>query len=441
MTLNERILDFLDGSLPADDEAELLHTLSVSPEKRDVMRGFMDQDSLFARDAKSLSVPYETEQRLWARMDTVLPIAGSEEPATVVVPVATPNLGFFARAFSGASATLGAAALVAGIGIGYVVGNSQTATVPVTQVVMQAAPAVSSLAASSVSDIASSRALYEAHGLYAAHRASNVTHPTTVLASTMIPVLPIQAPAALPQLTATSDTTTATITPVSAIKVPAVLLADIGGDGGGIKPMLHQLHSVREPNASLLSRFEFRIDESFGRQFPNSAATNVSLPLITNTSISTFFQVFPHSNLFWAGASYGSANVTRKDLFTRAGDPIDPSQDVLASDTVHSQTSYVAALAELRLPAFETTDLTFTAGYGLASLGQMMFGEIGLHFDVSREAGIECGLRVLRFTYDLSSEKASAISSGSGSLAISNPVAAASPSFNTELNAGLFFHF
>ena len=28
MTLNERILDFLDGSLPPDDEAELLHTLS-----------------------------------------------------------------------------------------------------------------------------------------------------------------------------------------------------------------------------------------------------------------------------------------------------------------------------------------------------------------------------------------------------------------------------
>ena len=71
----------------------------------------------------------------------------------------------------------------------------------------------------------------------------------------------------------------------------------------------------------------------------------------------------------------------------------------------------------------------------------MMFGEIGLHYDVSSQAGIQCGIRVLRFTYDLSAEKAAAIASGNGSLAISNPVVAASPSINTELNAGLFFHF
>ena len=55
MTLNERILDFLDGSLPPDDEAELLHTFSVSPEKRELLRSFMSQDALFARDRASLA--------------------------------------------------------------------------------------------------------------------------------------------------------------------------------------------------------------------------------------------------------------------------------------------------------------------------------------------------------------------------------------------------
>ena len=54
MTLNERILDFLDGSLPADDEAELLHRLSVSPEKRGLLRDFMEQRALIAREIDPL---------------------------------------------------------------------------------------------------------------------------------------------------------------------------------------------------------------------------------------------------------------------------------------------------------------------------------------------------------------------------------------------------
>ena len=58
MTLNERILDFLDGTLPADDEAELLHTLSVSPEKRNMLREFMQQRAVLSRDAKSLATSY-----------------------------------------------------------------------------------------------------------------------------------------------------------------------------------------------------------------------------------------------------------------------------------------------------------------------------------------------------------------------------------------------
>ena len=436
MTLNERILDFLDGSLPGEDEAELLHTLSVSPEKRGMLRGFMEQRTLLTRDAKSLSVPYETERRLWARMDQVLPITVNEEATTVVVPVAAPSAGFFAHALSGASATLGAFTLVAGIGIGYFAGHSQTTTVSVPKVVTQTAPIESNVSHNTIPD--------QPNGTYKSY-VSHETHVKNIAKTNVALALSVKTPlqnvAPVPPSAATSDSNVSPITTVTPASTPVITLADIGGDGEGIKPMLHKTRMMREASTTLLSRFEFRIDESFGRQFPNSIATNVSLPIITNTSITTFFQVFPHSNLFWAGASYGSANITRKDLFAQAGDSIDPSQAVLASDTVHSQTSYVAALAELRLPAFETTDLTFTAGYGLATLGQMMFGEIGLHYDVSSQAGIQCGIRVLRFTYDLSAEKAAAIASGNGSLAISNPVVAASPSINTELNAGLFFHF
>ncbi len=426
MTLNERIIDFIDGSLPAEDEAELLHTLSVSPEKRDVMHGFMEQRSLIARDAQTLTVPYETEQRLWARMDEVLPLAPAEEPTTVIVPVPTSNLGFLARAFTGASAAIRTVTLVAGIGIGYYAGHSNPAPVATSRAVAPIAPNFVANTAPATT--------YQSYGTHISRRTYDAS---TVHAAFSEPLQVTNSPQAAP----ISKDIQTPITPVAPTASPAISLANIGGDGVGIKPLLHETPSLRHENASFLSRFEFRVDESFGRQFPNTTATNVSLPIITNSSITTFFQVLPESNLFWAGASYGSANITRKNLFTQAGDPIDPSEDVLASDTVHSQTTYVAALAELRFPAFETANLTLTGGYGFATLGQMMFGEIGLHYDISSQAGIQCGLRVLRFVYDLSSEKSAAIASGNGSLAISNGAAAASPSFNTELNAGLFFHF
>jgi hypothetical protein len=228
---------------------------------------------------------------------------------------------------------------------------------------------------------------------------------------------------------------------VDARPVQPVPIADIGGDGSGVKPLFHQIHEREEAGQTILQRFEFQVDEGLGRQFPNSVEANTSLPLITNTSLSALFQILPHSTLLWAGAAYGTANVARKTLFTTAGNQIDPLQDVLASDTVHSQTSYIAAMAELRLPAFASADLTFTGGYGFATLGQMLFGEIGIHYDVTSTAGIQTGLRMLKFTYDLSSEKNAAIASGTSGLVIPNAVASASPSINTELNVGLFFHF
>ncbi|MFI5201347.1 MAG: hypothetical protein ACHQNE_03060, partial [Candidatus Kapaibacterium sp.] len=452
---------FLDGSLPADDEAELLHTLSVSPEKRGMLRGFMEQRSLFTRDAKSLSVPYDAEQRLWARIDRLTPAESPAEPP-VLVPVETsiagdaPNAGFFAHALRGASALASAVTLFAGIGIGYFAGAHHSTTP--TPLAATASPARSVLSAPSNAGTIFHRnpgtIFYRSHGI------ARGNAPAPVLAA--LPPVPsivddaaqpsvAQNPAYVPdasngsQLPAAVSSDAAPqepmITRVPARISPAIAMNDIGGDGGGIKPMFHQIRPQRTASTLFLNRFEFRIDESFGRQFPNNAATNVSLPLITNTSVSAFFQVLPHSNLLWAGAGYGTANITRKNLYTQTGDPFDPSQQVLAADTSHAQTSYIAAIAELRLPAFETTDLTFDAGYGYASLGQMMFGEIGLHYNISEEVGTQFGLRVLRFSYDLSGEKSAAIQSGSGGLAISNAVASAGPSFNTELNAGLFFHF
>jgi hypothetical protein len=71
----------------------------------------------------------------------------------------------------------------------------------------------------------------------------------------------------------------------------------------------------------------------------------------------------------------------------------------------------------------------------------MMIGELGYQHDLTREVGFVAGLRVVRFSYDLSADKASLIQNRTGSLVIPNGIASASASINTELNTGLYFHF
>ncbi|SRR5581483_11675095 len=429
MTLNDRILDFLDGSLPADDEAELLHTLSVSPEKRTLLRNFMEQRALLVRDSKSISVPYAAEQRLWARLDAVLPQVA--EPAERVAPVAVRS-GFFARALGSAATAIGAFTLVAGLGIGFIAGKNAGNN--------SHAPAIAASHRESPVSVQNITTVLRGNAQPAKTITKYVTYTSFDRAPLAFPVLLRQL---TPGVAAMEDRSERPRITTAEIPATAPIAMAIGGDGKGITPIFHKIRPERstETSESLLSRFEFRFNESIGRQFPNSVATNISLPLITNSSIGTYFQILPHSNLLWAGAAYGTASVTRKSLFTSTGNPLDPSQEVLSADTAHAQTSYISAIAELRLPAFATADLTFSAGYGLASLGKMMFGEIGLHYDVSQEVGFVCGLRALQFTYDLSGQKQAAIKSGTGALVIPNAVEAASPSFNTELDAGLFFHF
>jgi hypothetical protein len=429
MTLNERILEFLDGSLPPDDEAELLHTLSVSPEKRNMLRSFMKQDALLASDRASLAIPYRAEQGLWAKLDAVMPVS----PAPVVRPIAP--VGFFSRLTTGATAMVGALALLVGVGAGYYAGAQKPAVEKQVVVYRDANPAIAAVAPAAHSQAGGVVRLQPVY--MAALPMLHIDGPLN--AATSEPTAVQELAVATPAASVSSEPAVSTVLPRP---TDAIAMSGIGDDGI-IKPMLRRTpQDFRAPEKTLLQRFEFALDESFGKQFPNSAATDASLPLITNTSLSAYFQVLPHSNLLWVGGAYGTANVTVKDLYdTRVSNSIDPLQHVLASDTVHSQTSYVAALAELRLPAFPNADLTFTAGYGFASLGKMMIGQLGLHYDVSREVGIRLGFRALRFTYDLSDKLNTAINSSNGSLVIPRAVGEASPSFTTEFNTGLYFHF
>lgn len=412
----------MDGTLHADDEAELLHTLSVSPEKRGMLRDFMQQKALLTRDREAMAVPYEAEQSLWAKVDAILPmpVAPIVETAPVAVPV-----GFLSRLMSGASAAVGAAGLLVGLGIGYF------ATLQAPKTIVEHVPVASSpVASNNIGVNGINPSAPTEHQLVRQHvQFAPLGMLPSIFGLAPVVVEPSVAPEQSPAI--------ATVQPVDV--APAIYYA-VGEPVGN--PLRFTKMEIAAKDRSLLQRFEFHVSESFGRQFPNTVATNVSLPLITNSSVGAYFQVLPHSNTLWAGAAYGSASVTKKELFARVGNPVDPLQYVLAADTSHVQSSYIAALAQLRFPAFAGGELTFTGGYGFAAgQGHMMIGELGLHYDVSSEVGIVTGLRMVRFSYDLASQRDAAIANRTGSLVVPNGIDKASPSINTELNTGLYFHF
>jgi len=67
----DRILDFLDGRLASPDQEELLHTLSVSPERRQVMREHMklrEVTNTIARQDK-LTVPEYVTDQLFSKLE------------------------------------------------------------------------------------------------------------------------------------------------------------------------------------------------------------------------------------------------------------------------------------------------------------------------------------------------------------------------------------
>src|SRR5207244_1146441 len=90
---------------------------------------------------------------------------------------------------------------------------------------------------------------------------------------------------------------------------PIAFNNNIGGDGG-IKPTLRHtvpMDDFHTAEKTFLQRFEFAVDESFGKEFPNSIVSSAALPLITNLAASGYFQVLPHSNLLWIGRAFGTA--------------------------------------------------------------------------------------------------------------------------------------
>ena len=459
MTANDLILQFLDGSLNSEQEAEFLHILSVSPERRELLRGYMRQRDLFASDMKAISVPYAAEQKLWRRLGILMPVGEATETLAVSesTPLAATQVGYWKNLASPLVTSVVTIALVLGAGIGYTVGNNGATTVnTVTRWINRP----SATSQSNISDVETSWYHYSSNPSESEQQKRQGLPWSLVAASlNLMPQFNSELPdgkggmstllldylnkgprKAGFELAEMSSSATRIENQISEVHLMPVehLLAGHQAQHG---PLHLYLESEDPPTKSLLQRFEFSFLESFGRELPNSSPTNVSMPILTNAAIAVYFQILPNSNALWFGASGGAANFTRKHLTTAPGNAGDPFQQQMYAGYSHTPANWAGAFLQYRLPIFTQADLTFTGGYGLSTAGTMTMGELGLHFDATRDVGFTFGLRGVELNYNLAQEEAATMKAARGPLVIPNGVGNSSPSYNLELNTGLFFHF
>lgn len=428
MSVHEEILGFLDGTLSAEAEAELLHRMSVSPERRALLRGYFDQSNLIARDKQSITVPFDAEQGLWARIDRLMP-SPAAIPTPTVAPVATGWTSFVSKS----SAVLSSLLLLVGLGTGYFIGSTNTTSTPST---LPTAAVLSSIERPAPQPVAQAPVIKERIITKYIIKRVPVHYSEAALGTTAASVddaVSLNAP----------DVTESPVDP-SAISIaePVTTMPELAVGDEKLKPVFARGSSEPEQQRkTILERFEFSFNESFGKQFPNSEATNTTLPLITNSSISAYFQVLPNSTALWAGASIGTANVTRKTLTTSKNNPHDLLEEEVRGEYVHVQTNWAGAFLQYRTPLFTRAELMLTGGMGFANAGTMSIGEIGVHYDATKDVGFTVGLRGTRLAYDLASEKQEIIRNSRGALSIPRGTTDATPSYNVELATGLFFHF
>ena len=447
MSVHDEILGFLDGNLSAEAEAELLHRMSVSPERRALLRSYFQQQSLIAQDKQSINVPFEAEQGLWARLDTLMPAVPAAIPVAsqVATMTAATSAGVFSKFSMAGSALVASLLLMLGFGGGYLAGNTADDKASGSIASNNAQPSATEASAPQIIYRDAEPQIIEKERIVTRY----ITRYIHVPAAGLPGAGPALAMSDAAQYNASDMSRNSRSDVVSSAEPMITLALPVAGQesrinvgGEGLKPVFPSVAETREEvkEKSVLERFEFSFNESFGRQYPNTEATNTTLPLITNSSVSVYFQVLPRSEKLWAGFSVGTANVTRKTLRT---DPINEfgDEEIVRGDYNHVQTNWLGGFLQYRTPISMNWDFTTTAGYGFASAGNMAIGEVGVHVDVTKDVGFTAGIRGTRLSYELKGDMQELMDNRKGSLSVPRGVTDATPSFNLELATGLFFHF
>ncbi len=113
MIFEDKILAYLDGSLDEASRAELLHTLSVSPEKRAVLEEHLRLRELMSFGHKPLNVPVLAERALARR----IAVLGEEMPHLVEDVTAFTTAGWMAGALQALRSVVSLSSVRFGAGI------------------------------------------------------------------------------------------------------------------------------------------------------------------------------------------------------------------------------------------------------------------------------------------------------------------------------------
>lgn len=102
-TQANEIQELLDGTLSAEESSELLHRLSVSPEKLDEFRGHLALRDVMARDASDAALDDEEDDALWAAVlgATGGLVTGGTAAGTGLLPWLGRGLAFLATGVVG----------------------------------------------------------------------------------------------------------------------------------------------------------------------------------------------------------------------------------------------------------------------------------------------------------------------------------------------------
>jgi hypothetical protein len=434
--ISTTLQEFLDGSLPAEDEAELLHRLSVSPERRDLLRSFMKQQAVIGIDRATIAVPYKAEQKLWAALAEMPPFTApvmESAPAVVRTGAVATSAFFKITATAVVAVTIG---FLSGYFFG---GNTSTQFATTGEHSNSIALNSSALVASQQNTIAT-----------VTHRREKIILRSSASGAGRISAVseaPLNTNAgffAKADISAARETkpeqainTTITETPI--IQPSPAMIREPNGTqiarphfwDEGEKP------TRREP--SLLDRLELAIHEGLGKEFPNSAATNVSMPYFTNSDITLKYMILPE---LWIGMGAGYANMNQKHLTVSLAHPNDPTAgEQVDYEYVHEKTGWAGGMMEYRIPIASRTTLSFNAGVAASSLGAIYSSEVGARFEVSDQVGVISGIRVAEVGSNAAKQLADIRNSGTGKLGIVNGADTETPNYNVELSTGIYFRF
>jgi hypothetical protein len=367
----------LDGSLSADEEAELLHRLSVSPERREMLRSYLSQREIMKRDRDAIHVPFRTEEKLWARLNTMM----SDVPVETAVIAAKPSI-FHTNAFR----ITGVAALMAVIGFvaGYYLSERpvqlvtrtiiQTEPTQPDQSSAQIIPNTSAVKPSSVENRSEAAASVDSRAIISEPIIAEYSAPVSTLRNAE-----------------TKNVLAADITPQR-------IIADTRSDYAYFTK--YQYDDLVEEE-SFWRRFEVHLIESFGKQLPDNTNTRVSFPLITNSSLTVYYQPFSGTE-FRIGAGLGLASVARKGIVILPTN--DPKTKQISGQVTHNQTSWAGGFAQYRIPIMKGISLAATLGLSGSGAGMLTSGELGARFQITSSVGAVAGVRFTDVSYSLNTE-------------------------------------